>query len=323
MWYSTSFQRLADATFTDDAFSSGLILSAHRRIDTYPTPRALHVVPLISNTLTFEHIQRSRWLRLDAPSSLAAFRQIPVQPPLTSFTYYLPFDGGFNFNSAQSTFLACWGYQHVSVTFRPLGTAIMLVWIEVQQPLAVVDRPFVVSGFKFNVIPVLHFHRRSSRWIPNPWPFGFSFSTQSLALHTAVGVSRDRKYLLSPESFNVQLLFNSTSVMDFKEYVVLSYVPALGLVTSRLTQFKFNLTSDSTQVLKVSSTHSNNSGFSFIRPAQASRLAAIHSLIHPTPPSSNSNSIQPNADFLGISESHKFQSHLVQKLQLSLRKTAS
>ncbi|KAJ7129066.1 hypothetical protein C8R46DRAFT_1049223 [Mycena filopes] len=300
MWYSTSFQRLADATFTDDAFSSGLILSAHRRIDTYPTPRALHVVPLISNTLTFEHIQRSRWLRLDAPSSLAAFRQIPVQPPLTSFTYYLPFDGGFNFNSAQSTFLACWGYQHVSVTFRPLGTAIMLVWIEVQQPLAVVDRPFVVSGFKFNVIPVLHFHRRSSRWIPNPWPFGFSFSTQSLALHTAVGVSRDRKYLLSPESFNVQLLFNSTSVMDFKEYVVLSTRPCY--FKAHPVQVQPHIGLDIPNVCSNITYLALRSRYRWLTGAQASRLAAIHSLIHPTPPSSNSNSIQPNADFLGISE---------------------
>ncbi|KAJ7147227.1 hypothetical protein C8R46DRAFT_1045280 [Mycena filopes] len=79
----------------------------------------------------------------------------------------LPFDAGFNYNSDQSTF---------GVTFPSLRTVAMLCCLGVQAQLH----------------PELDRHRRSSLRMPNLSPFESSFSTQSLDLHTAVGVPRDR-----------------------------------------------------------------------------------------------------------------------------------
>ncbi|KAJ7129059.1 hypothetical protein C8R46DRAFT_1236658 [Mycena filopes] len=101
------------------------------------------------------------------------------------YGFRLPFDARFNFN--------CCYLRHVGVTFKSLGTATKLGWVEGTRT------PFNLLTFNFNFTPYLIFFNRSSPFIALSPTLQLQ-DTESMALLDAkVGLTHRGRGLLGPK----------------------------------------------------------------------------------------------------------------------------
>ncbi|KAJ7162961.1 hypothetical protein C8R46DRAFT_1221756 [Mycena filopes] len=123
----------------------------------------------IYNPLDFEPFQHSHQLPFDAPSSLAAYRQLPVQPRLTSVTYQRElksFEGwNYGLKVPDSLSTRCWlVFNNFNLDYSTLDSGpsgMRRCWLGSE---ALEYRNYArPSGLKFNLAPVLdRFLNRSS-----------------------------------------------------------------------------------------------------------------------------------------------------------------